>query len=126
MGQASRKLAHRLRHSRRGHQGWRQQAKHDAVRIPTDVKNIQHLVEHEGYDPLHAAYIAAQNLLAVFAESVSTFDEFGPPAASSRKFTVATMAQIITLWPRRQLVWNPWKINAHICAHVIEFLATLC
>jgi hypothetical protein len=76
MGQASRKLAHRLRHSRRGHQGWRQQAKHDAVRIPTDVKNIQHLVEHEGYDPLHAAYIAAQNLLACFAESVSTFDEF--------------------------------------------------
>jgi len=40
------------------------------------VKNIHHLVEHEGYDPLHAAYIAAQNLLAFFAESVSTFDEF--------------------------------------------------
>jgi hypothetical protein len=76
MGQASRKLAHRLRHSRRGHQGWRQQATHNAVRIPTDVKNIHHLVEHEGYDPLHAAYIAGQNLLAVFAESVPTFDEF--------------------------------------------------
>ena len=54
MGQASRKLAHRLRHSRRGKQGWRQQAKHDAVRIPTDVKNLQHLVEHEGYDPISA------------------------------------------------------------------------
>ncbi len=76
MGQASRKLAHRLRHSRRGTQEWRQQAKHDAVRIPKDVKNIHHLVEHEGYDPLHAAYIAAQNLLSFFAESVSTFDEF--------------------------------------------------
>jgi hypothetical protein len=76
MGQASRKLAHRLRHSRRGTQGWRQQGQHDAVRIPKDVKNIHHLVEHEGYDPLHAAYIAAQNLLSFFAESVSTFDEF--------------------------------------------------
>src|SRR5437016_1189900 len=76
MGQASRKLAHRLRHSRRGTQGWRQQGQHDAVRLPKDVKNIHHLVEHEGYDPLHAAYIAAQNLLSFFAESVSTFDEF--------------------------------------------------
>jgi len=76
MGQASRKLANRFRHSRRGNQGFRQQANQDAVRIPTDVKNIQHLVEHEGYDPLHAAYISAQNLLSFFAESVSTFDEF--------------------------------------------------
>ena len=76
MGQASRKLAHRWRHSRRGTQGWRQQGQHDAVRIPKDVKNIHHLVEHEGYDPLHAAYIAAQNLLSFFAESVSTFEEF--------------------------------------------------
>src|SRR5712691_2504352 len=77
MGQASRKLANRLRHSRRFTQGFRQQANQDAVRIPpTDVKNSQHLVEHEGYDPLRAAYIAAQNLLSFFAESVSTFDEF--------------------------------------------------
>ena len=76
MGQASRKLANRFRHSRRGNQGFRQQANQDAVRIPTDVKNIQHLVEHEGYDPLHAAYISAQNLLSFFAESVSTFEEF--------------------------------------------------
>jgi len=76
MGQASRKLANRFRHSRRFTQGFRQQANQDAVRLPTDVKNIQHLVEHEGYDPLHAAYISAQNLLSFFAESVSTFDEF--------------------------------------------------
>jgi len=76
MGQASRKLTNRFRHSRRFTQGFRQQANQDAVRLPTDVKNIQHLVEHEGYDPLHAAYISAQNLLSFFAESVSTFDEF--------------------------------------------------
>jgi hypothetical protein len=76
MGQASRKLANRFRQSRRYNQGFRKQAKHDAVRIPTDVKNLQHLVEHEGYDPLHAAYISAQNLMSFFAESVSTFDEF--------------------------------------------------
>jgi len=76
MGQASRKLANRFRHSRRCTQGFRQQANQDAVRIPTDVKNSQHLVEHERYDPLHAAYIAAQNLLSFFAEFVSTFEEF--------------------------------------------------
>src|SRR5438132_1475275 len=76
MGQASRKLANRFRHSRRCNQGLRKQATHDAVRIPKDVQNIQHLVAHEGYDPLHAAYIAAQNLLSFFAESVSTFEEF--------------------------------------------------
>ncbi len=76
MGQASRKLANRFRHSRRCTQGLRKQAKHDAVRIPQDVRNIQHLVAHEGYDPLHAAYISAQNLLSFFAESVSTFEEF--------------------------------------------------
>lgn len=76
MGQVSRKLANRFRKSRRFDQQLRKQAKQDAVRIPKDVKSLQQLVEHEGYDPLHAAYIAAQNLTAFFAESVSTFDEF--------------------------------------------------
>jgi len=76
MGQASRKLANRFRHSRRCNQGLRKQATHDAVRIPKDVQNIHHLVAHEGYDPLHAAYMSAQNLLSFFAESFSTFEEF--------------------------------------------------
>lgn len=76
MGQASRMLANRFRKSRKFAQQLRKPAKQDAVRIPKDVKSLQQLVEHEGYDPLHAAYIAAQNLTAFFAESVSTFDEF--------------------------------------------------
>jgi hypothetical protein len=32
----------------------------------------------EGYDPLHAAYIAAQNLASLFAETFSQFDEMAP------------------------------------------------
>ena len=51
------------------------------MRIPKDVRSIQHLVDHEEYDPLHAAYISAQNLTSFFAESVSTFSEFDVYAA---------------------------------------------
>ncbi len=76
MGHVSQTLANRFRQNRRFGQPFRQQAKHDAVRIPEDVRNIHHLVDHEGYDPLHAAYISAQNLTSFFAESVSTLDEF--------------------------------------------------
>ena len=76
MGHASQTLANRFRQSRRFGQAFRQQVKHDAVRIAEDVKSIHHLVDHNEYDPLHAAYISAQNLTSFFAESVSTLDEF--------------------------------------------------
>ena len=42
--------------------------------VPKGVKDINKLVE-DGFDPIHAAYVAAQNLVSVFAENVSTLDE---------------------------------------------------
>lgn len=42
--------------------------------IPKDVHDVQPLVD-EGYDPLHAVYIAVQNTTSVFAECVSVLPE---------------------------------------------------
>ena len=42
-----------------------------------DVKGVEALVR-SGHDPLHAAYVAAQNFTSFFAESVSQFPEFDP------------------------------------------------
>ena len=42
--------------------------------IPKNVHDVQPLVE-EGYDPLHAVYIAVQNTMSVFAECVSVLPE---------------------------------------------------
>jgi hypothetical protein len=76
MGKISRKLANRFRKSRRLAEQLRRQAKLEAAPIAKDVKSVQHLIEEEGHDPLHAAYVSAQNLASFFAESVSVFDEF--------------------------------------------------
>ena len=42
--------------------------------IPKDVHDVQSLVA-QGYDPLHAVYIAVQNITSVFAECVSVLPE---------------------------------------------------
>ena len=42
--------------------------------IPKDVHDVQSLVA-QGYDPLHAIYIAVQNIASVFAECVSVLPE---------------------------------------------------
>jgi len=42
--------------------------------IPKNVHDVQPLVD-EGYDPLHAVYIAVQNTTSVFAECVSVLPE---------------------------------------------------
>src|SRR5688572_4644012 len=76
MGKISQTLTGRFRKHRKFAQQLHQQAKQDAVQVPKDVRSVQQLVEHEGYDPLHAAYISAQNLASFFVESVSAFDEF--------------------------------------------------
>ena len=42
--------------------------------IPKDVHDVQSLVSR-GYDPLHAVYIAVQNITSVFSECVSVLPE---------------------------------------------------
>ncbi len=42
--------------------------------VPKDVHDVQSLVT-QGYDPLHAVYIAVQNITSVFAECVSVLPE---------------------------------------------------
>ena len=44
---------------------------------PQGVKDIQELVD-SGMDPLHAAYVWAQNFASLFTEGVATLDEFDP------------------------------------------------
>ena len=45
-----------------------------SVPIPKDVHDVQSLVA-QGHDPLHAIYIAVQNITSVFAECVSVLPE---------------------------------------------------
>jgi hypothetical protein len=76
VGKISKKLANRFRKFRQAGERLHAQAVRDFARVK-DVKNVKQLVE-SGHDPLHAAYVSAQNLLSFFAESVSTFPEFKP------------------------------------------------
>lgn len=69
MGQISEKLARRFN---KWSSRFRQEAR--AVPIPKDVRDVETLVT-EGYDPLHAVYIAVQNIASVFAECVSVLPE---------------------------------------------------
>src|SRR5437764_15144732 len=77
MGTISKKLASRFRRAKRQLGDLRRQAVADFAQVPRDVKTVQALVR-SGHDPLHAAYVAAQNFTSFFAESVSQFPEFGP------------------------------------------------
>jgi hypothetical protein len=77
VGKISKKLAGRFRTSGRDVKGLHAQAVRDFARVPKDVKNVKQLVE-SGHDPLHAAYVSAQNLVSFFAESISILPEFKP------------------------------------------------
>jgi hypothetical protein len=45
--------------------------------LATGVKDVRQCIQ-QGLDPIHSAYVAAQNLMSFFAESVSEFAEFEP------------------------------------------------
>ena len=77
MGEISKKLASRFRRDRRRLGDLRRQAAADFAQVPGDGKGVQALVR-SGHDPLHAAYVAAQNFTSFFAEAVSQFPEFDP------------------------------------------------
>ncbi len=79
MGMISRKLAVRLRDTRRRFRRMTEQASEmsRSIRIPKDVKDIEAHVQ-AGLDPIHAAYASIQNLVSFFAESVSALEEFEP------------------------------------------------
>src|ERR1700730_9912715 len=77
MGAISKKLESRCRKAKRQLGGLRRPAAADFAQVPKDVKGVEALVR-SGHDPLHAAYIAAQNFTSFFAEAVSQFPEFDP------------------------------------------------
>ena len=77
MGVIGKKLASRFRKARRHLGELRRQAAADFAQVPKDVKGVEALVR-SGHDPLHAAYVAAQNFTSYFAEAVSQFPEFDP------------------------------------------------
>ena len=73
MGRISKKLAVRCK-------SWVNEYRREMVKfkksfpVPKDVHDVQSLVA-QGYDPLHAIYIAVQNITSVFAECVSVLPE---------------------------------------------------
>jgi hypothetical protein len=77
MGAISKKLASRFRKAKKQLGDLRRQAATDFAQVPKDVKGVQALVR-SGHDPLHAAYVAAQNFTSFFAEAMSQFPEFDP------------------------------------------------
>ena len=82
MGVISKKLASRFRKAKKQLGDLRRQVAADFAKVPRDVKAVKALVR-SGHDPLHAAYIAAQNFTSFFAEAVSQFPEFDPYCKSS-------------------------------------------
>src|SRR5262249_10845459 len=77
MGVISKKLASQFRQAKRQLGDLRRQVAADFAQVPKDVKGVEALVR-SGHDPLHAAYVAAQNFTSFFAEAVSPFPEFDP------------------------------------------------
>jgi hypothetical protein len=77
MGAISKKLASRFQKAKKQLGELRRQAAVDFAKVPNDVESAQALVQ-SGHDPLHAAYVAAQQFTSFFAEAVSQFPEFGP------------------------------------------------
>lgn len=75
MGVISKKLASRFRQAQKQVGDLRRQVAMDFAQVPKDVKTVKALVR-SGHDPLHAAYVAAQNFTSFFAEAVSQFPEF--------------------------------------------------
>jgi hypothetical protein len=77
MGVISKKLATRFRKAKKPVGNLRRQVTADFAQVPRDVRSVETLIR-SGRDPLHAAYVAAQNFTSFFAESVSEFPEFDP------------------------------------------------
>jgi hypothetical protein len=77
MGAISRRLASRFRKTKKQLGDMRRQVAADFAQVPKDVKGVAALVR-SGHNPLHAAYVAAQNFTSFFAEGVSQFPEFDP------------------------------------------------
>src|ERR1035441_4358626 len=77
MGVISKKLASRFRKAKKQVGDLRRQVAADFAHVPKDVKSVEALVR-SGHDPLHAAFVAAQNFTSFFAEAVSQFSEFDP------------------------------------------------
>jgi hypothetical protein len=77
VGAISKKLAARFKKARRHLTDLGRQAVADFAQVPRDVKGVEALVR-SGHDPLHAAYVAAQNLTSFVAESLSQFPEPDP------------------------------------------------
>src|ERR1019366_10827430 len=77
MGVISKKLASRFRKAKKQVGDLRRQVAADFAQVPKDAKSVEALVR-SGHDPLHAAYVAAQNCTSFFAEAVSQFSEFDP------------------------------------------------
>src|SRR5262249_33787301 len=76
MGVVSKKLASPFRKPSRQLVTVRRQAAGLAP-APKDVHSMDDLIR-SGHDPLHAAYIAAQNFTSFIAEAVSQFPELDP------------------------------------------------
>jgi hypothetical protein len=74
MGKVSKKLAERFRDSRNRKVVSLKDYAEAKQEHESSVKNIKQLVEN-GYDPLHAAYVSAQNLTSLFAEVISELPE---------------------------------------------------
>src|ERR1022692_3737468 len=77
MGVIGKKLASRLRKAKKLLGDLRRQVVMDFSKIPRDLQGNVTL-DTPGYDPLHAAYIAAQNFTGLFMEEVTAFPEFDP------------------------------------------------
>ncbi len=77
MGVIGKKLTSRLRKAKKQLADLRRQAAADFSQVPRDVKTVQAMAR-SGRDPLHAAYVAAQNFTSYLAEAVSQFPEFDP------------------------------------------------
>ncbi len=77
MGAIGKKLTSRLRLGKSQRGGPRRQAPAEFFRVPRDVHRVEDLVR-SGYDPLLAAYVAAQNFASSFAEAMSEFPELDP------------------------------------------------
>lgn len=74
MGKIAKKLVKRLRDSRNQRVVSLKDYAEAKQEQESSVKDIKQLVE-EGYDPLHASYVSAQNLTSLFAEVISELPE---------------------------------------------------
>ena len=116
MGVISKKLASRFRKAKKQVGHLRRQVATDFAHVPQDVKSVEALVR-SGRDPLHAAYVAAQNFTSFFMEEVTQFPEFdsywkiygpaqkeyvpdGPPISPLRRLPTSRLMHPLARRPR--------------------------